>query len=82
MSYNKYIIIILQVLLVTGGFVGNAKYLDSTEILEEKKWTITAPLPSARYDLRAASIDNKILVFGKNIFIFHNIQYYNFKYLM
>ena len=68
MSYNKYIIIILQVLLVTGGWDGS-DYLDSTEILEDNNWRITAPLPSARYYLRAASIDNKILVFGKNIFI-------------
>ena len=68
LSYNKYIIIILQVLLVTGGY--NNGYLDSTEILEDKNWRITAPLPSARYLLRAESIDNKILVFGRNIFIF------------
>ena len=65
MSYNKYIIIILQVLLVTGGY-DRPDYLDSTEILEDNNWRITAPLPSARFSLRAASIDNKILVFGKN----------------
>ena len=70
MSYNKYIIIILQVLLVTGGKDGSYSYLDSTEILEDTTWTITAPLPSGRFGLRAASINNKILVFGKNIFIF------------
>ena len=84
LSYNKYIIIILQVLLVTGGYDG-ARRLDSTEILEDKNWsTITAPLPSARRYLRAASIDNKILVFGKNIFIFHNINiiHYYSKYHM
>ena len=70
MSYNKYIIIILQVLLVTGGFDDSNNRLDSTEILEDTTWkTITAPLPSARCGLRAASIDNKILVFGRNIFI-------------
>ena len=69
MSYNKYIIIILQVLLVTGGYDGS-DWLDSTEILDDNNWRITAPLPSARSGLRAASIDNKILVFGRNIFIF------------
>ena len=70
LSYNKYIIIILQVLLVTGGYDGS-DYLDSTEILEDSTWkTITAPLPSARDSPKAASIKNKILVFGKNIFIF------------
>ena len=70
LSYNKYIIIILQVLLVTGGYDDNWDRLDSTEILEDNNWRITAPLPSARSNLRAASIDNKILVFGRNIFIF------------
>ena len=84
LSYNKYIIIILQVLLVTGGYDGSYNRLDSTEILEDTTWTITAPLPSARSRLRAASIDNKILVFGKNIFIFYDIiiiHYYS-KYHM
>ena len=70
MSYNKYIIIILQVLLVTGGRGDSNNILDSTEILEDTTWKITAPLPSARYDLSAASIDNKIFVFGKNNLFF------------
>ena len=83
LSYNKYIIIILQVLLVTGGTDRSDRF-DSTEILEDKKWRITAPLPSARSFLRAASINNKILVFGKNIFIFYNIYiiHYYSKYHM
>ena len=70
-------------LLVTGGYDGSAQ-LDSTEILEDNNWRITAPLPSARSGLRAASIDNKILVFGKNIFIFYdiNIIHYYSKYHM
>ena len=73
LSYNKYIIIILQVLLVTGGYYDGSNRLDSTEILEDNNWRITAPLPSARSALRAASIDNKILVFGRNVFILYNI---------
>ena len=70
-------------LLVTGGW-GDSDRLDSTEILEDTTWRITSPLPSARYGLRAASIDNKILVFGKNIFIFYdiNIIHYYSKYHM
>ena len=70
-------------LLVTGGSDGSDE-LDSTEILEDTTWRITAPLPSARWNLRAASIDNKILVFGKNIFIFYdiNIIHYYSKYHM
>ena len=70
-------------LLVTGGYDWS-DYLDSTEILEDNNWRITAPLPSARADPRAASIDNKILVFGRNIFIFYdiNIIHYYSKYHM
>ena len=60
-------------LLVTGGYDGS-DYLDSTEILEDKNWRITAPLPSARISLRAASFDNKILVFGRNIFIIKTLD--------
>ena len=68
-------------LLVTGGNDDNSDRLHSTEILEDTTWKITAPLPSARNGLRAASIDNKILVFGRNIFILL-ISIYNFKYVM
>ena len=73
-------IIILQVLLVTGGLLysgGDYTYLDSTEILEDNTdtWKMTAPLPSARYGLRAASVDNTIFVFGKNILYYLNISY-------
>ena len=63
----------MQVLLVTGG--GNSNDgrlvgLDSTEVLEDMagNWRLTAPLPSARTGLRAASVDNNIFVFGQNIF--------------
>ena len=55
-------------LLVTGGWDDYRDNLDSTEILEDNNWRITAPLPSARGYLSAASIDNKIFVFGKNTF--------------
>ena len=70
-------------LLVTGGH-DLSDYLDSTEILQDNNWRITAPLPSARDGLRAASIDNKILVFGRNIFILYdiNIFHYYSKYHM
>ena len=70
-------------LLVTGGWDGTDR-LDSTEILEDNNWKITASLPSARDDFIAASIDNKILVFGRNIFIFYdiNIIHYYSKYHM
>ena len=70
-------IIILQVLLVTGGYNRDSGSLDSTEILEDNTdtWKMTAPLPSARSRLRAASVDNTIYVFGKNILYYLNISY-------
>ena len=72
----------MQVLLVTGGnhrhsnrYTGHG----STEILEDMAgiWRLTAPLPSARYGLSAASVQNNIFVFGETIlyFIFDNISH-------
>jgi len=57
------------VLLVTGGYNyndGRLVGLDSTEVLEDMAgtWRLTAPLPSARNELRAASVENYIFVFG------------------
>ena len=63
--------IIMQVLLVTGGqqVSGNSSIpLDSTEILETNTWRISAPLPSARYGLKAASLENTIFLFGEKMF--------------
>ena len=61
----------MQVLLVTGGCKSpNYIRLDSTEVLEDiagETWTLTAPLPSAREDLVAVSVENYIFVFGENI---------------
>ena len=62
--------IIMQVFLVTGGqqWSGNSSIpLDSTEILETNTWRISAPLPSARYGLKAASLGNTIFLFGEKI---------------
>ena len=69
--------IVLQVLLVTGGFNSNYGSLDSTEILEDISgtWRLTAPLPSARDGLRAASVENNIFVFGENILYYINIKH-------
>ena len=63
----------MQVLLVTGGYTGYNtpdERLDSTEVLEDMAgtWRLTAPLPSARDGLRAASLENNIFVFGENSF--------------
>ena len=61
----------MQVLLVTGGqqVSGNSSIpLDSTEILETNTWRISAPLPSARYGLKATSLENTIFLFGEKMF--------------
>ena len=57
--------------MVTGGqqFSGESSIpLDSTEILETNTWRISAPLPSARYGLKAANMKNTIFLFGEKIF--------------
>ena len=71
-------IIILQVLLVTGGVNGDSGRLDSTEVLEDNTWKMSAPLPSARNGLQAASVANTIFVFGKNILYYYlNIYFHS-----
>ena len=66
----------MQVLLVTGGYNGNDEKLDSTEVMEAGgTWRLTAPLPSARYGLRAAVVNNNIFVFGENILCYINIEH-------
>ena len=52
--------------LVSGGYVTT----DSTEIYDPilESWRAVAALPSARRNLRATSIGNRILFFGKNNF--------------
>ena len=59
----------MEVLIVTGGWNRNDSSLASTEALNEnaETWRLTASLPSARYGLRAASVENNIFVFGENI---------------
>ena len=74
--------ITMQVLLVTGGrqWSGNSSIpLDSTEILETNTWRISAPLPSARYGLRAASLGNTIFLFGgsSSSFLFDGLSELN-----
>ena len=70
--------------MVTGGKIYNDGYtdLDSTEIMEREteEWRQTAPLPSARSGLRAAVLDNKILLFGKNILSYINIEHLTVSY--
>ena len=61
-----YVMYLLQVYLVSGGYDGDDE-LSSTEILLDDKWTFVGELPSPRYDIRAVSIDNTIIATGNNI---------------
>ena len=68
---NKFDFIILhfKVVLVMGGtisFISKAGELDSTELMVDfKPWRPAANLPSPNYGLRAASLDNKVFLFGQ-----------------
>ena len=56
----------MEVVLVTGGWNKEAWSLDSTELMVDfRAWTAAAKLPSARSGLRAASLDNKVFLFGQ-----------------
>ena len=77
----------MQVLLVAGGAEYSSGYisLDSTELLEDMMagtWRLTAPLPSARYGLRAVSVANNIFLFGENILYDINIDHLILSYVM
>ena len=50
--------------LVSGGY--GSDFLSSTELLMEtaSAWVLTGELPSPRYGLRGAHIENKILMTG------------------
>ena len=55
----------LKIFLVTGGMTGSDT-LDSTEIYDPDigSWKAGAVLPIPMRNLRASSIDNRILIFG------------------
>ena len=60
---------LLQIPLVSGGVgsgPGPVYYLDSTEIWDPalKSWKAGATLPRPMYGLKAANIDNQVLIFG------------------
>ena len=63
MSYSLFV---FQVYLVTGGVLESFLSSDSTELLVQgaTSWISSGPLPSPRQILRAATMDNKILVTG------------------
>ena len=77
----------MQVLLVAGGaeYLSGYISLDSTELLEDMMagtWRLTAPLPTARYGLRAVSVENNIFLFGENILYDINIDHLILSYVM
>ena len=57
---------IFQTMLVTGGWTGS-DFLSSTELLvgTASSWVLTGDLPSPRYGLRGANIDNRVIMTGK-----------------
>ena len=59
----------MQILLVNGGNLSGA--LDSTEIFDPSlgSWRAGAALPHPMYNMRAANIDNRVLIFGMNILL-------------
>ena len=62
-----------QVLMVTGGHTTSVS-LDTTETLatDASSWVLsTAKLPRPMQGLRAANIDDRVLIFGKLYFTHH-----------
>ena len=59
---------VLKILLVSGGNEGGS-YLDSTEIFDTNLggWITGAVLPNPMDRLRAATIDNRVYIFGIDI---------------
>ena len=53
-------------MLVTGGYDGSSGITGSTELLvgTASAWVLTGELPSPRYGLRGANIDNRVLMTG------------------
>ena len=66
LNNDTVVIVVLQVVLVTGGHTGLRDYLDSTEIMVNfASWTIAgAKLAWGMAGLQAATLDQKVYVFG------------------
>ena len=71
---NTYFPIFVQVYLVVGGW--HIRTLDTTELLTSgaPRWQDSGKLPSARYGLRAATVDNKVVVTGTNQYGVNSVQ--------
>ena len=57
----------IQVLLVTGGYNYDDKYLSSTEVLKDgdSSWTTVGNLPKAVNGIRGVSFNNRIFMTGE-----------------
>ena len=82
LNISQYIISLIKVLLVTGGTQYSDDSdgfirLDSTEVLSDLAgtWRLTGPLPSGRWGLSAASVQNNIFVFGEIILYYNYIEH-------
>ena len=67
MTFINIIIIIFQLLLVTGGYGESGIHgLDTTEVFQDNVWrTVAGKLPAPTSGLRAATVDNsRVLSFG------------------
>ena len=62
---NSCGVIIFQTLLVTGGCT-DSDWLSSTELLGKNsaKWIYSGELPTPRYGLRGANIDQRVIMTG------------------
>ena len=65
--------------LVTGGRSGGTVMLDSTEIYDPDlgSWRAGAALPSLTERMQAASIGNRVLIFGIYIYCEHKVSLIN-----
>ena len=63
---NSCGVIIFQTFLVTGGYDDSYDDLSSTELLVENsaKWIYSGELPTPRYALRGANIDQRVIMTG------------------
>ena len=63
---NSCGLIIFKTFLVTGGYDDSYDDLSSTELLVENsaKWIYSGELPTPRYGLRGANIDQKVIMTG------------------
>ena len=62
-SQVRFLILLLQALLVTGGWDGSV--VSSTEIYLSSQWSFAASLPSPNSGVRASTVQNSIYVSGK-----------------